>query len=150
MFKKNNQIILFIAAIILFVFISSCGKNENQQQNQGLIPNVPVDIWLQPNTIDYMPAGTWRYENDQGYRGIIIYRLDQATFMAYERTCPFDPNEECARVDVDPSSFTLIDSCCMSRYNIIDGSPVSGPSPYALKQYFTEYDGNWLRVYNGI
>jgi Rieske Fe-S protein len=63
--------------------------------------------------------------------------------------CPYDPENECARVEVDPTTYTLIDSCCMSRFNLIDGMPVDGPSTRPLLQYLTEFDGNYLQVYNG-
>ncbi|MCD4697119.1 MAG: hypothetical protein K8S16_12855 [Bacteroidales bacterium] len=149
MLYKNFYTLVLIAALAMLTFLSSCGNKEKEEStNQGLIPNVAVDLWLQPNTIDHLPAGSWRMEDNYGYRGIIIYRLDQATFMAYERTCPYDPTADNARVEVDPSTFTLIDSCCMSRYNIIDGMPIEGPSTSPLKQYFYEYDGNWLHVFN--
>jgi len=70
------------------------------------------------------------------------------TFAAYERTCPFDPQEECAQVDVDNSGIIMIDSCCMSQYNILDGSPLGGPATIPLKQYATEFAGGTLHVFN--
>ena len=135
-------------AILGLMLLASCGKNE-EDPNQGLIPNVPVNFFIQPNTIDYLPAGTWKEYASEGYRGVLIYRVDLQTFLAYEMTCPYDPEKECARVEADPTTYTLIDSCCMSRYNLIDGMPVEGPATRPLLQYLTEFDGNYLQVYNG-
>ncbi|GAB4321202.1 MAG: hypothetical protein Kow00127_13570 [Bacteroidales bacterium] len=126
--------------------VAGC-KNDDTPQG-GLIPNVPVNFYLQPNTLDFIPAGSWQVYENEGYRGVLIYRIDQFNFMAYEMTCPYDPQKECARAVPDATTYTMIDSCCMSRFNILDGSPVSGPSPYPLKQYFTEFDGNLLHVFN--
>jgi hypothetical protein len=130
------------------LLLSSCGKN-NENPNQGLIPKVTVNFYIQPNTIDYIPPGSWKPFDEEGHRGILIYRLDQYTFMTYERTCPYDPQEECARVEVDPTTLTLIDSCCMSRFNILDGMPIEGPSERPLLQYFNDFDGNYLHIYSG-
>jgi hypothetical protein len=145
--KKNiirTIIIVFAVAFALF----SC-KKDGDDRVQNFIPNVPVNFYIQPNTIDFIPAGSWKAYDTEGYRGVLIYRLDQATFMAYEMACPYDPEKECARVEVDPTTFTLIDSCCMSRFNLIDGMPAEGPATMPLLQYFTEFDGNYLQVYNG-
>ena len=145
-FRKHFSSFVIMTAI--FALMYAC-KDDNNQNNNALIPNVAVNFYISPNTIDFIPAGGWKYYDNEGYRGILVYRIDQYNFMAYERTCPYDPQKDCAQVEVDPSSFTLIDSCCMSRFNIIDGSPVSGPSNYPLKYYFTEFDGNLLHIFNG-
>jgi nitrite reductase/ring-hydroxylating ferredoxin subunit len=147
MFRKNT---LFSKVIVLIVFLglSGCGK-ENVNPNQGLIPRVVVNFYIQPNTIDYIPPGSWRSFDEEGHRGILVYRLDQTTFLSYERTCPYDPQEECARVEVDLTTFTLVDSCCMSRFNMLDGTPVEGPSDRPLLQYFNDFDGNYLHIYSG-
>lgn len=146
----NSKNILSFQLIVLLVMlvVSSC-KKDNNNQGQNFIPNVPVNFYIQPNTIDFLPAGSWKEYANEGYRGVLIYRLDQLTFMAYEMACPYDPEKECARVEVDVTTFTLIDSCCMSRYNLIDGMPVGGPATMPLLQYFNEFDGNFLHVYNG-
>lgn len=144
-FRKHFSRILLIAMMLLF--LGSCGK-DNKDIYSGLIPDVPVNFYIQPNTIDFLPAGSWKYYDNEGYRGIILYRLDQYNFMAYERTCPYDPQKECAIVEVDPASYTLVDSCCMSRFLILDGMPFSGPSSLPLKQYFTEFNGEYLHVFN--
>jgi hypothetical protein len=147
MFRKNTIVPWVIVFAVLLV-ISGCGK-ENVNPNQGLIPRVAVNFYIQPNTIDYIPPGSWKSYDEEGHRGILIYRLDQTTFMTYERTCPYDPQEECARVEVDLTTLTLIDSCCMSRFNILDGMPVEGPSDRPLLQYFNDFDGNYLHIYSG-
>lgn len=143
--KKHHLISLFFLPLIIFFIIPSCNKDEKQQ---GIIPNVYVNFELYPNSINPIPVSTWIYVNDQGYRGIIVYRYDQNTFLAYERTCPYDPEKSCAVVEADESSITAVDSCCMSRFLLTDGSPFAGPATLPLKQYQTIYDGNILRVYN--
>lgn len=139
-----------IASIFgLLLFSIACGDKDNTNPH-SLIPNVSVNFYLYPNTIDFIATGGFREYNNYGYRGIIIYRLDQSTFMAYERTCPFDANEETARVTVDLSTYSMVDSTCGSSYNLLDGMPNAGPSSSPLLQYGTYFDGNQLHIYNNI
>ncbi len=132
-----------IAVIILFLLITpSCNKD-----NQPLIPYVYVSLQLYPNSLDYIPVGGYRYQ-DGGYRGIVIYRFLPDQFMVYERCCPYDPEQTNARVTVDPSGSTCIDSTCMSKFILFDGTPYDGPSPYSLMQYRYTYNGEVLYIYN--
>lgn len=146
MILKNIRTNLKVFLILFFIFTGAC--NDNNDEYRNLIPNVPVDFYLQPDGIDFLPLGNWKVYKLEGYRGIIIYRVDQFTFHAYERTCPYDPQIDSAYVEVNNSGILMVDSVCMSLYSILDGSPAGGPSTLPLKQYFTEYDGNQLHVYN--
>ena len=47
-----------------------------------------------------------------------------------------------------PSNIMLVDSLCGSLYNILDGTVISGPAKWPLREYRTRYDGYQLRVYN--
>ena len=69
-------------------------------------------------------------------------------FSVYERCCPYDPEKTGARVSADKSGTTCVDSVCMSKFILYDGTPYEGPSPYALMQYRYTYDGDMLRVFN--
>ena len=46
------------------------------------------------------------------------------------------------------SGLMIVDQHCGSRFNILDGSMIDGPSQYPLKMYHTSYDGRRLRVYS--
>lgn len=128
--------------ILLLIVVPGCRKD-----NQPVIPYVYVNLQLYPNTMDNIPVGGYIYR-PEGYRGIVIYRLLPEEFVVYERCCPFDPEKTGARITIDPSHLTCTDSVCMSRFVITDGTPFSGPSPYALMQYRWNYDGEVLYIYN--
>lgn len=147
MMNTRKNVFFSVGLASLLIFLMSCGK-DNNNPNQPIIPNVPVNFYIQPNTIDFIAAGSWRSYDTEGYKGVFIYRLDQNNFIAYEKACPYDPDQECGVVDIDPNSFTLVDTCCLSRFNIVDGMPVDGPSTLPLLQYLTEFDGSYLHVYN--
>ena len=132
---------------IVLLTTPSCSKNDNRHPT---IPEVVVNFSINPNSTEFIELnspGGWAYVTG-GYRGILIYRLTLNEFLAFERTCPYDPGEPGARVEVEASNVTLWCPECNSKYIMLDGSPFEGPSQYLLKQYQTTYDGNLLYVYN--
>lgn len=124
----------------------SCGK----KQAHDSIPEVPVNLYIDINSTMYIELNTiggWVYLTG-GYKGILIYRIAVDEFVAYDRACPYDPFETCARIAMDPSGLTCSDSCCTSKFGILDGSVINGPATIPLKRYNTFYDGSVLSVSN--
>lgn len=134
----------FAISLFLILFASSCRKSELHP-----VPNVPVEFVINIESTLYIELnhiGGWAYFSG-GYRGIIIYRVSETEFMAFDRACPVHPHDECAIIKVmDPPLAT--DSCCNSTFLLIDGSPVQGPSRYPLRQYRTFLDFPLLRITN--
>lgn len=142
---KHFKIEILILVVLIIAWIPGCKKDKDQG---GKIPTVYVNFTLYPNSLDYIAVNNYIYVNNQGYRGIVVYRIDLYNFMAYERTCPYDPENECAQIEVEPSNITAVDSCCLTKYNLINGSPYEGPGTAPLRQYKTSFDGNILVIYN--
>lgn len=142
-----------LAAIALAHLNVSCNKDKLCKD----LPDTYINITLQPNTLDYIPPGGYVYVTaSYPSRGLIVYRPFTDEFLAFERICPYDPYgccaeddaTRCARLIVEESGITIIDSCCLSRYLMTDGSPFEGPSSCPLYQYQTYYDGTYLRIFN--
>ena len=72
-------------------------------------PDIIINLNL-PQYIELKTDGTSIYI-DGGVRGIILYRKNATTYLAYERNCSYQPSEACATVDIDASKLFLIDSC---------------------------------------
>ncbi len=141
------MIIRFTLSVLMLCLVLSSCKKENPQP---VIPEVYVNFSINPNSTEFLEInapGSWVTVTG-GYRGILIYRQSMNEFLAYERTCPWDPWEEGARIEVEESVFTAVCPVCDSQYLVLDGSPFEGPSTYLLKQYHTTYDGSLLYVYN--
>ncbi|MPL74746.1 hypothetical protein SDC9_20563 [bioreactor metagenome] len=135
---------LMISAVLMTtLLLGSCGKENDMDQ----IPYVYVNFVIYPNTIDFIPVGSYVYSSG-GYKGLIIYRQLSDDFRVYERACPHDPLVENARVYVETSGIIATDSVCGSRFLLTDGSPIEGPATIGLKQYRTRYDGFSLQVMN--
>jgi nitrite reductase/ring-hydroxylating ferredoxin subunit len=137
--------LLSIILILFFVLISSqCRKDKNE------IPNAYVDFYINVTTTQYLELnniGGYAYLTG-GVRGIIVYRRSSDEFMAYERDCPYQPSNSCALIEVDNSAIMAVDSCCGSKFLLLDGSIVNGPATRMLKQYSTSFDGTILHVFN--
>jgi len=135
----------FLTLFALAVFFSACNGYEHET-----IPNVKVNFTIYPDSPNFANLnfiGGHEYVTG-GVQGIIIYRVDQTSFVAYDRACPYDWEEDHSWLWVDDSGILIKDSLCGSVFNILDGSVISGPSKYNLKFYKTMYDGRRLRVYN--
>jgi len=148
---NNNTIrsarqVLLVAGLILILFAAGCGKEDNHPE----IPDVPVSFAIHPTSTEYNEIsyiGGWIYLTG-GYNGILVYRPEMTVFVAYDRACPYDFQENNARIVVEDSGITCVCPVCGSKYIITDGTPFEGPSRYVLKQYQTTYDGSLLYIYN--
>jgi nitrite reductase/ring-hydroxylating ferredoxin subunit len=142
MIKKILVLSLLLSVAFYF---GGCKKDEDR------IPYVYVDAYVSvsdPNFSALNAIGGWVYITG-GSKGILLYRYSTNTFMAYDRHCPYNPNDPCSRVIVDPNSNLLVkDDCCGSVFLITDGSPNSGPATKALLRYQTSFDGNTIHIYN--
>jgi hypothetical protein len=138
---------VFYCFLVIVLLASSCKKDK---ENYADIPYVYVDFTIDPMFNNLNNIGDVEVFTG-GYRGIIIYRASDIEFMAYERTCTYDPDETCSKLYIDPnSSLFAVDTCCGSTFLLLDGSPTTGPATISLKQYRTLYDAanSKLRVYN--
>ena len=135
--------VIFLIAFILFT--PRCKKDKDE------IPNVYVNFYINVTSstqyIELNNIGGYVYLTG-GVRGIIVYRNSVDEFMAYERNCPYQPQDECATVKIDNSAVIAVDTCCGSKFLIIDGSIVNGPATRQLKQYQTTFDGVSVHVFN--
>lgn len=136
-------------ASILFFLAASCGKDNNCK----MFAETPVNITIYPNSTEYQELNTvtgWVYLTaPRPSRGIIVYRSSLNQFKAYERTCPHDPQEPGAILQVDKETVLFAyDTVCNSRFILTNGTPFDGPSKCPMREYRTSYDGNRLRIYN--
>ncbi|MEX1190036.1 MAG: hypothetical protein WED33_12320 [Bacteroidia bacterium] len=144
MMKISGFLILLIA-----VSIGSC-KKENINSQLG-IPLVDVDQYVllsNPSNITLNSVGGWTYLDD-GSRGIVVYHRAFDEYVAFDRHCTWQAQESCGIVSVDSTNIFMGCACCDSRYSLIDGSVINGPSINPLLQYQALLSGpGILHVYN--
>jgi nitrite reductase/ring-hydroxylating ferredoxin subunit len=129
---------LRFAAIILFMAMF------DNSYAQASFPPVTINLNY-PQYQRLRLDGGYQYVDDVGMRGVIIYRLDESTYIAYERLCSF---EDDAIVSVDGSGLFM--KGCQSTYDFSDGRPSGGPAFRPLLRYRTSLTGNTLVITDEI
>jgi len=130
---------IFIISLIFITFIG-CDDNDDW------IPNVRVDITInltQLADLGILQARYW----PGGINGIIIFRLGDKEFNAFERTCPHKPSGNCV-VEFDDVELFASCPCCGSEFDLIYGGLRKGPAKRPLKQYNTSVTDFWLHIRN--
>ncbi len=110
--------------------------NDDGNDFNDLLPEVPVNqtIFLNnPEFINLQVVGGWAYSQG-GISGIIIYHYGIDTYIAYERSAPHLTPELCSKMTVNNGLFMLC-SCDESRFNILNGAPLTDEVKYTARQY---------------
>ncbi len=131
---------IFIISLIFISFVG-CDKYDDG------IPNVSFKITLHLDT-ELSTLGHMQARKIQGgVNGIIIFRMADAEFNAYERTCPYEPEKNC-QVDFNEGDLFATCQCCGSEFDLIYGDLREGPSKWPLKKYRTSISNSFLTIYN--
>lgn len=113
-------------------------------------PEIVINLSL-PDYSSLKFDGGIKEINDTGIRGIVVYRLNSTSYVAYDRNCSYHPNDiYCSTVEVDFSRLFLKDPCCNSTFNFSDGMPTGGPASRPLIRYRTELAGSVLTITDEI
>lgn len=147
---KTHPSLALLIILPFLVLAPACGKEDT---DSGEIPYVYVNFTIDPASIEYENLdipGNFSYVKG-GYRGIIVYHFTQDEYLAFERTCTYDPAVSCSRLVVDESGLIARDTCCGSGFLLLDGTPVQGSkAAKSLRAYRTTYDPYYrrLHIYN--
>jgi hypothetical protein len=85
--------------------------------------------------------GGFMYINDAGIQGVILYRVNETTYVVFERKCSINDD---APVSVDGSSLFM--KGCNATYSFSDGYPTSGQTTQPLLKYRTSLTGQTLVI----
>lgn len=139
--RKLSTLLLF-ALVMVF---SACKKQHQY------VPNVYCNLTIyvnDPQNIVLTTVDGWKYF-EGGNRGVVVYRKGINEFVAYDRTCPYLPEESSSIVAVDTTNNIILkDVSCTSQFLLSDGSTISGPAVIPLKAFKCTFDGTVLRVTN--
>ncbi|MCK5822874.1 MAG: Rieske 2Fe-2S domain-containing protein [Bacteroidales bacterium] len=141
--KTTKLYLFFIISIISILFIK-CDK-------QDYIPNTYVNFNINiddPLYLDLAVVGNHVFLKNVGVNGLIIYRLGINEFIAYDRTCTYKPEDNCAVVSDENSTVLVKCPCCGSKFSLDYGYATEGKATRPLKKYNTNFDGSFLHVYN--
>ncbi len=146
---------LFITSIIVSLIFSACSKNNI---NEEPILNVPVNLTINmslPQFEHLLQQNTFIYQ-EGGVKGIVIVHYTDDNFYALDRSCSYQPNNSCSKIEVDSSLMIFrcgesklggFQKCCDSKF-LLDGSVFSQPATFGLKHYPVFRSGNVLEIKN--
>lgn len=139
-----------ISKIAIFLFLLSFFSVLPACEREDRIPYVQVDFVLYldlPEFQELKTPGNYLYLTG-GVRGIIMYCEFTDSYKAYERNCPFEPADANSILDVDSTGLFLVCRHCESKFMILDGSVINGPTKRPLLQYPTYLNNNVLTISN--
>ena len=126
---------------------NSCSKSGNNSNTPiSGYANVSINFSY-PQYSALNAVNGWIYipqSPNGGVRGIILYRSAIDQFLAFERSCTYNTNNECGPLTVDKTGTVIQDTCknCGSQFLIQSGQVKKGPASIPLLQYKTSFDGN--------
>lgn len=127
-----------LPALYGLLFLASLGCRSDRNANQPGLRSVIVREQVFTNSQAALPLQTVPFGIyiNGGLRGIILLKDPQGsnTYTAFERNCPWRPDDACATVTLHPSGSYLEDTCCGSRWDR-SGAPIGGPTTQRLLQY---------------
>ena len=149
------------------------GNYSCSNDNQDIVPYVPVNLVLdlqadlgqlgvgETATIvpDEQGYGVIRFTNP-GYpiirlgqqvfgNGIILYRVSQYEFAAYDKTCTYRASSDYCAVEIDDTGLLPRCPCCQSEFAIpLEAAVTAGPAVLPLKPYSAFIDNYQLYLSN--
>lgn len=141
--------LLSTSALILLGLGMSCQSYQDDPIPLVAFPDFVINLSA-PEYQSLAVNGGYKEINSIGVRGVIVYRVDPATYLAYERNCSFRPNEACATVNVHNSSLYMLDPCCNSTFSFSNGAPTGGPATQPLMQYAADLIGTQLTITDDV
>ena len=142
---RITKLPIFLTITLISILFIRCDKN--QSNIPYVYVNFPITIG-DPEYFDLEAVGNHVFIKNAGVNGIIIYRSSINEFHAYDRTCTYKPEKNCAVIDDSTSSILVKCPCCGSKFGLDYGYVTSGPATRPLKEYHTSFDGVTLHVYN--
>ena len=134
--------------ILFFILISSCSKNEINRnpflQNISFEKTINLNL---PKYDDLNYNGGAVYINSGGIKGLILFNFSNQIF-AWEASCPNQYPSSCSTMEID--GVQAICNCDDSKYSLATGQLLSGSgaNSYPMKLYFSEKNGNSVRISN--
>jgi len=142
----KSKITFFFIPLFISLFFIQCDDTEIP------FPYVPIYATLQVDTeLGNLLPGQYKTINGYGVGGLIIFRVSQNEFLAFDRACTYEAQAGCVLKD-EGSYFSC--PCCGSQFWMVNnedlaGTIINGPASYPLKRYSCLFNGvNTVTVTN--
>lgn len=146
--ESIKKAVCMLPVIMWGMVIGAC----NPDLTDDPIPFIPFSpIHINLNLPQYQNLNTLGYVYIAGgVRGILLYRSNASTYIAYERNCTYHPNDACATIEMHSSNLYIMDPCCNSSFTLSTGDPAGGPAWRPLRKYETFLSGSEITITDTI
>ncbi len=153
-FMIINKLVKNLLYVIgFFVVFSSC-KDEGVGVFIDDLPPTPffeLSINLNLVSSQNLQFNNHLYIDDAGINGIVVVKRGENDYATFERTCPYQPEDDCSRVtftNLGTGGSIFICDCEDAIYRTDDGFSTRRPTetPKRLRQYSTQLSGNNLFI----
>jgi len=131
--------------ILLLVSLFACNSSDD---GNTLLPNVPVNVTLNLNLPAYQDLlinNGSAFVPGHGIKGIIVFRLSETNFFAWDAACPHISPSGCSTMVIN--GVKMVCNCDNTEFSILDGSPLSG-TQFSARQYRAVKTGNTVTITN--
>ena len=134
--------------ILIVILICSCSKNEINRnpylQNISFEKTINLNL---PQYDDLNYNGGAVYLNSGGIKGLILFNFSNQIF-AWEASCPNQYPSSCSTMKID--GVQTVCNCDDYKYSLATGQLLSSSetNSYPMKLYFSEKNGNSVRISN--
>jgi nitrite reductase/ring-hydroxylating ferredoxin subunit len=151
--EKDFMIIQFrerMRVVLMGVILLWAGCSPDLS-DESIAPVTFPDKILNLSLPEYSDLNSKKYKYiGGGVRGIIIVKINEQQYRAYERNCPFRPQEPSATVEVHSSLLYIEDPVCGSQFKLSDGEPTQAPADRPLRRYHTSLNGTELTITDDV
>lgn len=140
---------MYRKALFIFVIVMQlCSCQPEHYQRNPFLQEAKFSITLKLNLPKYNKlriGGVVQLDN-VGLRGIVVAKIN-GHYMAWDRACPSQALSDCSQMTPSDNLFMLC-PCTGVKYNLFNGLPLSGTSPYPMLNYQVVEEGNLLVISN--
>ena len=140
-----------LAFLSMTLFILSCSSDSVRYKNP-YIPNYTFSITINANLPLYSGLLSAANpilitQNNVGANGIIVMKISDTDYRAWEANCPNQYPSACSRMVINGLNAKC--PCDDIEYNLFNGVGIDGQGEYTMKPYRIEIIGdNLIRVSN--
>jgi hypothetical protein len=135
--QRSNKLVACGLQLVALITLISLHSTATAQTS---FPPVTINLSY-PQYQSLKLDGGFMYINDAGIQGVILYRVNETTYIAFERKCSINDD---VPVSVDGSSLFM--KGCNATYSLSDGYPTSGQTTQPLLKYRTSLTGQTLVI----
>lgn len=141
----------FIALLSLFLLIISC-SSDNVRYKNPFIPDYGFSITIDANLPSYSKLQSainplLIYDGTSGANGIIVMKISDTDYRAWEANCPNQYLSACSRMVINGVNAKC--PCDGIEYSLFNGVGINGQGEYTMKPYRVDILAkNLIRVSN--